>query len=203
MYVSCNPLQLFLRTAALNNGTMLNFAKISSDIGVPASTVREYYQILEDTLVGYLLPAWNKTKKRKAISSAKFYFFDIGVCNAITGLKYLNKESDQYGKAFEHFIAMELRAYIAYTRNKVPLAYWQSVYQHEVDFILNDKIALEVKSTSNVSNKHLKGLRVLQEENICDKYFLICFDNNRIDSDVEIIHWQTFLARLWNHEIIA
>ena len=194
----------FLRIAALSNGTMLNFAKISSDIGVPASTVREYYKILEDTLLGYLLPAWNKTQKRKAISTAKFYFFDIGVCNAISGIKSINKESEQYGKAFEHFIAMELRAYIAYTRKKIPLSYWQSVYKYEVDFIFNDKIAIEVKSSSNITNKHLKGLKILQEENLCDKYFLVCFDNNhRIDGNIEIIHWQTFLSKLWNHNIIS
>ena len=63
--------------AAITNGTMLNFAKISNDTGVPASTIREYYKILEDTLVGYMLPAWNKSVQRKSISTAKFYFFDI------------------------------------------------------------------------------------------------------------------------------
>jgi uncharacterized protein len=193
----------FLRTAALTSGTMLNFAKISNDIAVPASTVREYYQILEDTLVGFLVPAWVKTAKRKPISTAKFYFFDIGARNAISGINTLPKNSDIYGQAFEHFMVMELRAYISYTRKKLILSYWRSVQKHEVDFILGDDVAIEIKCTDRASSKHLKGLKALQEEKVCQKYYLVCFDRiHRIDDNVEIIHWEAFLEKLWGGEVI-
>ena len=88
------PFSRFLASAALTNGQMLNFAQIASDAGVPAATVREYYYLLEDTLVGFLLPAWTKSKKRKAISTAKFYFFDTGVTHALAGTQTLDRNSD-------------------------------------------------------------------------------------------------------------
>tara|TARA_B110000459_G_C16621365_1_gene501903 strand:- start:2773 stop:3921 length:1149 start_codon:yes stop_codon:yes gene_type:complete len=198
-----NSFSVFLRMAAITNGTMLNFAKISNDTGVPASTIREYYKILEDTLVGYMLPAWNKSVQRKSISTAKFYFFDIGVRNTLVGINSLDKHSDSYGQAFEHFIAMELRAYLSYTRKKMELTYWHTVYRHEVDFIVGDEIAIEVKCSDNIQNKHLKGLKVLMEENICKKYYCVCFDNNhRMNGNVEIIPWELFLKKLWDGLIV-
>jgi len=193
----------FLRFAALTSGTMINYAKLSSDTGIPASTIREYYQVLEDTLIGFTLPAWTKTQKRKAASTAKFYLFDIGVRNMIAGINALPPASDSYGQAFEHFIAMELRAYLSYRRKKIALSYWRSLHQHEVDFILGDDIAIEVKTSNNITSKHLKGLKILAEEKICKKYFLIGFDkNHRMSGEIEIIHWEDFLHKLWQGEII-
>ncbi|HEX4045225.1 MAG TPA: AAA family ATPase, partial [Gammaproteobacteria bacterium] len=88
----------FLITAALANGQMLNFAQIANDAAVAASTVREYYTILEDTLIGFMLTPWMKSKKRKAISTAKFYFFDTGVCHALAQTQVLDRNSDLYGR---------------------------------------------------------------------------------------------------------
>lgn len=192
----------FLTTAALTSGTMLNFAKIANDIAVPASTVREYYQILEDTLVGFILPAWIKSNKRKPISTAKFYFFDIGVRNTIAGITSLPSSSDLYGQAFEHFIAMELRSFLSYNRKRESLSYWRSTQKHEVDFIIGDDIAIEVKCSDNINNKHLKGLKTLQEEDICQQYYLICFEKTprKIDN-ITIMHWQEFLKELWDGKI--
>jgi len=163
--------------------------------------VREYYQILQDTLIGSFLPAWRKTTKRKPTSTAKFYFFDIGVKHQLAGIKTLNQHSDLYGQAFEHFIAMELKAYLSYTRKHLPLSYWRTQSGTEVDFIIGDDIAIEVKTTKKVSNKHLKGLKLLQEENICSRYFLISFAKiHKIDNGIEIIYWHDFLSNLWQGE---
>lgn len=188
----------FLQFSALTSGQMLNFAHIANDAGVPASTVREYYHILEDTFIGFYVPAWKKSVKRKAIRTTKFYFFDIGVKNILAGIKVLEPMSDLYGQAFEHFIALELRAYISYRRKHWTLSYWQSKNGQEVDFILEDEIAIEVKTTAHVQNKHLKGLKALAEENICKHYFLISHDliPRKVDN-MEILHWQVFLDRLW------
>ena len=188
----------FLQLAALTNGKMLNYHSLSNDAGIPASTIREYYQILQDTLVGFIVPAWTKTIKRKAISTAKFYFFDIGVAHKLAGIKNIEPNSDLYGQAFEHFIAMELRAYISYKRKHVALSYWCSTHDQEVDFIVGDDIAIEVKTTKTVSSKHLKGLSILKEENICTRYFLVSFDKiNRMTDGIEIIYWEDFLNNLW------
>ena len=123
----------FLKFSALTNGALLNFSNIANDAAVPASTVREYYAILEDTFIGFLLPAWTKSVKRKALSTAKFYYFDIGVQHCLADIQQLPMQSDLYGKAFEHFIALELRAYLSYTRKRCALSYWQAKNGQEVD----------------------------------------------------------------------
>lgn len=189
----------FLQTSALTSGQMLNYHSLSNDVGIPTSTIREYYQILQDTLVGFLLPAFTKTIKRKAISTAKFYFFDIGVRNQLAGIQTIDKNSNLYGEAFEHFMAMELRAYIHYHRKHLPLSYWASERGKEVDFIIGDQIAIEIKTTHTVHDKHLKGLKMFAEENICTEYFLISFDkiNRRVDN-IHIMYWEDFLDQLWS-----
>lgn len=193
----------FLHFSALTSGTMINFSNISNDVAVSATTVREYYHLLEDTFLGFVLPAWQKSFKRKAISTAKFYYFDIGVKNILAGIKTIDPNSDIYGNAFEHFIACELRAYISYRKKYVSFCYWQSKSGHEVDFIVDDSIAIEVKSTKRVYDKHLKNFRVLEEEGMIDKYYLISHDkiNRKINEKFNIIYWEDFLSKLWNNEI--
>jgi len=113
------------------------------------------------------------------------------------GIHNLQPQSQDYRRAFEYFIAMELRAYLSYYRKQEPLSYWCSKQGQEVDFIIGDHTAIEVKSTSSVTSKHLNGLKVLQEENICKKYYLISFDkvNRNVDS-IEIMYWRDFLLIL-------
>lgn len=193
----------FLKTSALTNGKMLNFSEIASDTGIPVSTVREYYHILEDTFVGFLLPGWTKSVKRKALSTAKFYYFDLGVRNTLAEISVIEKKSDLYGQAFEHFIALELRAYLSYRRLRLSFNYWTSKYGAEVDFIIGNKIAIEVKAAEKITEKHFKGLKMLAEEEICQRYILISRDPiNRKYSKFEAIYWKDFIFKLWNDEII-
>jgi uncharacterized protein len=166
----------FLQTSALTSGEIINFSSVGNDTGIPTSTIREYYQILEDTFIGFLVPAWQKSMKRKSVSTAKFYYFDLGVKNTLAQIEYIEKNTELFGKNFEHFIALELRAFISYRRLHKPLSYWKTQLGHEVDFIIGDEIAIEVKSTNKVSQKHLKNLKYLAEEQICKKYFLISQD---------------------------
>ncbi|MBW2406604.1 MAG: ATP-binding protein, partial [Deltaproteobacteria bacterium] len=119
------PFSRFLKTIALANSEMINFTKLANDCQVPPSTVAEYVGLLEDTLVGYLLPAWTESKKRKAIKTGKFYFFDPGITHMLAGTQALDRNSNLYGKSFEQFICMELRAYLSYRRKKFPLTYWR------------------------------------------------------------------------------
>jgi len=193
----------FIQTAAVTSGTMLNFASLSNDVAIPASTIRSYYQILEDTLVGFMLPAWTGSIKRKAISTSKFYFFDVGVRNCLAGIKHIDKPSDQYGKAFEHFIATELKAFLAYQRKDDLFSYWQAHHGQEVDFLIGDHTAIEVKSTESPSAKHLKGLKALKEENVFKRYYLVCHcRQNQVIDHIHVIHWRDFLLALWHQQII-
>lgn len=193
----------FLKIAALSNGQMLNFTQIASDSGVPASTVREYYSILEDTLMGFMLTPWVKSKKRKAISTAKFYLFDTGVCHTLAETKTLDRNSDLYGRSFEHWIGMELIAYLKYKRIKESLHYWRSVHQHEVDFIIDDMIAIEVKATKKVTHRDLKSLQVIAEEQVFKHYYLISHDSIETKhGSILCLHWKTFMEQLWHDQII-
>ena len=197
------PFVRFLKFSAQTSGDIINFSNIASDAALPLHVVRDYYSILEDTFIGFLLPAWTKTIKRKPTSKSKFYYFDLGVKNALTGVKQIAPQTDLYGKALEHFIALELRAYLSYRRKHASFCYWQAKNGQEVDFILDDSIAVEVKAAERTNEKHLHGLYALMEEKICKKYFLISQDKiaRKIDK-IEIIYWKTFLEMLWHDEII-
>ncbi len=194
----------FLQFSAQTSGQILNFTQLASDIGISASSIREYYHILEDTFLGFMLPAYTKTQKRKAVSTAKFYFFDIGVRNTLMNLKNIPPHSDLFGQAFEHFISMELRAYLSYKRIREPLCFWRSKHGAEVDFIIGDQLALEVKSTDAVKDKHMKGLAYFAEEQVCKRHILISQDPiARKWPHLETMHWREFLQKLWAGEMVA
>lgn len=197
------PFSRFLKTIALANGEMINFTKLANDCQVPPSTVREYVGLLEDTLVGFLLPAWDQSKKRKAIKAGKFYFFDPGVTHMLAGTETLDRNSNLYGKSFEQFICMELRAYLSYQRKKLPLAYWRSKNGHEVDFLLGTRTAIEVKASKKITNNDFKGLKYLKEEGVFQNFILVSQDLISTRSeDILALPWQKFLADLWNDKFI-
>lgn len=188
----------FLQVAALSSGQMLNFASIGNDAQVSPSTVREYYYLLEDTLLGFILPPWTKSRKRKAIATAKFYLFDTGVTHTLAGTDALDRNSDLYGRSFEHWLAMELRAALSYHRVHKELSYWRSTHHHEVDFIIGDEVAVEVKASQRVSDRDGAGLRALKEEGALKRFYLVSQDPvELVKEDIQRVHWQTFLTRLW------
>ena len=155
----------FLQSAAFNNAQLLNYTKVANDAQLSPNTVRDYYQILEDTLIGFSVPPWTRSVKRKAIQTAKFYFFDPGVVNTLCEIQHLDPHSDLFGRAFEQFIACELRACLSYKNIRAPLRYWRSKSQFEVDFIIGNDTAIEVKSSNKVTVRDHKGLLALKEEN--------------------------------------
>lgn len=198
------PFARFLATAALTSGQMLNFAQIASDTSVPAATVREHYFLLEDTLVGHLLPAWTKSRKRKAIATAKFYFFDTFVTHALAGTRMLDRNSNLYGQSFEQWVGMELRAYLDYRRRDDPLAYWRSVHQHEVDFLVGDHTAVEVKATRHVGARDRRGLAALAEDGVFKTLLLVSED--RVEATygrIRCVPWRVFVEELWNDRLFT
>lgn len=155
----------FLLAAAFSNGEMVNFSNIASDCGVSHNTIREYFQILQDTLIGRFIPSFQKKPKRRIILSPKFYYFDVGIASHLLKRGEIESGSETFGNAFEHFIYQELYAHAQYSGKQYPIAYWRTTSQLEVDFILGDhEVAIEVKSTDNVQSHHLKGLKAFSEE---------------------------------------
>jgi predicted AAA+ superfamily ATPase len=192
----------FLKTAALLSGTVLNYTKIGADVELSPSTVRQYVQILEDTLIGFRMSPFRKTVRRKAVSTEKFYLFDLGVAHSIAGIRHLDRNSDIYGKSFEQFIALELRAFCSYHRTKDELSFWRSKHGAEVDFILGDRVAIEVKASKKTHAHDAKGLRALQEEGLPLSYYLISQDPlERLDAGINFICWDKFLERLWGDKL--
>ncbi len=194
----------FLEVVALCNGEEINYANISSDCGVPVRTLENYFGILDDTLIGFSIPPFLSTKKRKAITRAKYFLFDIGVVNSLTRRGQVEIKSELFGRAFEHFIALELRAFLAYHFIDLPLQYWRSSSHLEVDFIIGNKLAIEIKGTDLVTDKHLKGIRALKEEGLIQTYGVISLDpDERLTADgIHIWPWKTFLNKLWANELL-
>ncbi|MBI2901225.1 MAG: DUF4143 domain-containing protein [Planctomycetes bacterium] len=142
----------------------MNYEGIASDAGVPARTVAGFFEVLADTLVGFPLPAFAKTRRRKAIKRSKFYLFDVGVAGAMAGRGEVVEGSELFGKALEHFLIQKVRAYLGYKGSDLPLFYWRSTTQQEVDLIIGEEIAVGIKATRRVGERHLRGLKALQEE---------------------------------------
>jgi predicted AAA+ superfamily ATPase len=196
----------FLKTAAACHAEQVNFANVASDSGIPASTVKGYFSILEDTFTGSMLPAWRASTKRKAVATPKFYFFDPGVANFLRGQTTLGENSAEFGKAFEHFILMEIQSCLSYRRIRKEISYWRTQGGTEVDFLIGNDTAIEVKASRNISNKHLKGLRALKEEGQFKQFFLVSFDetNRETDDGIRLLYWKSFTEKLWgNGEILC
>ncbi len=188
----------FLKTAAIANGELLNYQNISSDSGVPVSTLKEHYQILQDTLIGFNLEPWMESLKRKAISTSKFYFFDLGVLNFLSQQTPESENSTLWGNRFETFILNEVKCANMYQRRKENLSFWRSTSQFEVDLLFG-KTAIEIKSTRKAQEQHLKGLRALKEEKSHKEFILVCLDPlERSQDGIHIMHYENFLKRLWS-----
>src|SRR4030066_477531 len=161
----------FLKVAAFCNGTVVNFTNVSNDAQVPRTTVYEYFEILKDTLLLYELPAWRKSKKRKPLTSSKYYFFDVGVVATLQDRQF-RPGTPEFGEAFETYLMHELVRYSDYISGE-SLSYWPSTSGFEVDFILGNHTAIEAKAKENVSSQDLKSLRALAEEKKLKRYLCV------------------------------
>ncbi len=193
----------FMEVAAISDGEMLNYSNIASDCGVSAKTVKSYYQILYDTLLGYEIPAYRKVIKRPVVQAPKFYYFDVGLANYLMGRYALKRGTDDYGHAFEHFVMQEIIAYRGYFRHREEISYWHTYNDQEVDAVIGDaKVAIEIKSSEQVKTSHKKGLKAFKEEHPECRLILVSHDPiTRVSGDVELINVSDFLRMLWNGEI--
>lgn len=189
----------FLKVAARCNGRIVNFTKVANDAQVPRTTVYEYFEILKDTLVLHELPAWRKSKKRKPLASSKYYFFDAGVVATLQGREF-RPGTPEFGEGLETYLMHELRSYSDYVSGE-PMAYWRSTSGFEVDFILGDHTAVEVKASRHVSPQDLKSLHVLAEERQLKRYLCVSLEPRaRQVSGVTVLPYREFLDALWDGE---
>jgi predicted AAA+ superfamily ATPase len=174
---------------------------------VSAPTIKSYFEILEDTLIGQFLHIYRKRPKRRLQTAPKFYFFDVGVVNALAKRGYIEKKSELFGKTFENWVFHELRCYKSYRSQDMDIYFWKLSTDAEVDFILNDlECAIEVKASDKITNKHLHGLRELKIEHPkVKRRIVVCTEEtSRVTEDrIEILSYQEFLDQLWSGKIIS
>jgi predicted AAA+ superfamily ATPase len=189
----------FLKVASHCNATIVNFTNLANDAQVARTTVYEYFEILKDTLILHELPAWKKTKKRKPFSSSKYYFFDVGVLGALQGREF-RAGTPEYGEAFETYLMHEILSYTDYASAE-SMGYWRSKSGFEVDFVLGDHTAVEVKAKESVSPQDLRSLRALGEEKVVKRLICVSLERRpRKAGDISVLPLESFLRALWGGE---
>ena len=187
----------FFYRSALSSGEVMNYSKIASDAQLSPPTVRQYFEVLEDTLLGFHLRPWQGSK-RKAIQSTKFYLFDLGVRWFLSQVSSLPEQSDLFGQAFESFLIMEIHALYSYKRLRKNLYFWRTTHQDEVDLIIENDYAIEIKSSCKIASKHCRNLKKIKEEGFKGKLILASQDPIRRNlGEIELWFWQDFLEHLW------
>ncbi len=194
----------FLRVAAVTSGTLLNYTNVAREAGVSSKVVRAYFQMLEDTLLGFRLAPWRKRVDRRLVETEKFYLFDVGVTN------YLARRrpaigTPEFGNSFEQLILMELTAFRAYKNPELEITFWRTSSGLEVDFILGAmEVAVEVKAKRRISSRDLAPLRSLVKEHHAERAIVVSLENEprTLSDGVTVLPWRAFLDQLWGGDII-
>jgi len=196
----------FFDAMGFSHGELTNYANIARDCGVDAKTVKEYYQILVDTLLGTMIEPFKKRQERQVITKAgKFYLFDVGVAGAITKRHILEERGEQFGKALEHFMLMEILAHRTYKELDYEVNFWRAKSGLEVDFVLGKgELALEIKGASRIDNPALRPLKAFIQEYRPGKAFVVCNERSaRMHEGIHILPWRDFLIALWKGDVIS
>lgn len=197
---SLDAFQRFLEVAALTDGEIINNQNIAQECGVHATTVSSYFDILEDTLIGYRIPAYTKVMKRRLVQAPRFYYFDVGITNHLLHRKELYRGTSDYGHAFEHLVVQEIIAYMHYRHSDEKLSYWRTYTGIEVDLIIGEaRVAIEIKSVEEVLPRHLKNLRSFAEEHPQSRRIVVSLDVfSRRMNDIECLYVKDFFQKLWS-----
>ena len=196
----------FFEAMGYSHGELTNFSSIARECGVSSKTVKEYYQILVDTLLGSMVAPFKRRQSRQVISRAsKFYLFDVGVAGALAKQHLQDARGAIFGKAFEHFIFSELRAHTSYSELHYDICFWRTKSGLEVDFVLgNGEVAIEVKGTSQVESKALRAMRAFIDEYTPHKAIVVCNEPaERVVGPIRIVPWKAFLQSLWAGAVIS
>jgi len=187
----------FLEVAALCHGKVVNYSNIASDAEVGRTTVQNYFEILKDTLILSEISPWSDKRRRQATPRNKIYFFDQGVVNTLQNVREIRAKSPLFGDAFESFIFHELSCFNEYIAND-QINFWRSDSGLEVDFVLRDRMAVEVKAKESVSERDLVGIRQLKAQKIFPRHIVVTMEQRpRIVDGIELMPLEHFLAELW------
>jgi predicted AAA+ superfamily ATPase len=163
---------------------------------VARTTVYEYFDILRYTLVLHEVPAWRGSRTRKPLVSSKYYFFDVGVASSLQG-RLVRPGTPEFGPAFETYVLHELVCHRDYAGGSA-ISHWRSASGHEVDFVLGDHAAVEVKAKANVAERELRSLRALGEERKLKRLLCVSLEpRRRTVGAVTILPFREFLDELW------
>ncbi len=197
----------FLRVAALTSSELLNYTNVAREVGVSAKVVHGYFDLLEDTLLGYRLSPWTRSRNRRLIQTPKFYLFDVGVANYLSR-RQPRAGTPEFGKSVEHLVLMELMAFRAYSDPDLEVRYWRTSTGQEVDFVLNDReVAIEVKASSRVPDVALRPLTTLADDGPVRRRIVTCLERQHRElSDrhgkITIMPLHDFLEELWEGKVV-
>ncbi|OFZ54940.1 MAG: AAA family ATPase, partial [Bdellovibrionales bacterium RIFOXYB2_FULL_36_6] len=195
----------FLKAAAFSDGEIVVYEKIASDIGISAVSVKEYFQILIDTLLGAYLPAFSGRTKRKTIRAPKFYFGNVSMVNNLLKRGTIELKTEMVGKAFENWVFHELSINNKYNELDQDFSYWRLTTGPEVDFVVNDaEYVIEAKCTTNITSHDFKNLLKFREEfpNVKKMIIVSCIDISRkYDNGIYVLNYRDFIKQLWSGEL--
>jgi predicted AAA+ superfamily ATPase len=189
----------FLEVAALSNGQELNFAALSSDSGVPARTIENHIEVLKDTLLAFTLEPYRDRMSRKGSARSKLYWFDCGVSNFLCKRFHLTEAHSDICISFEQFIISEVRSYLSYSRSLKDLSYWRNKSK-EVDLIIGQDLAIEIKFSKQVKEDHFRGLREFLKESRVPRGMVVgrFSGPSQTEDGVGILPYDLFLKQLWS-----
>lgn len=196
----------FLEVAALAAGQVTNVSGVARDAGVARDTVRGYFDVLTDTLIGSWLPAWRPRAKIKETALPKFYWFDPGVLRAAAGGFDNAVPADFEGVLLEHLVLHELRAYMHYANVKGSLGYWATPGGTEVDFVYSRggrTVGIEVKHSRTWQSRFLKGLKSLGEARPVEGWVVYRGREELVMDGTRVMPVAAFLRRLHAGEVVG
>jgi predicted AAA+ superfamily ATPase len=196
----------FFDAMGFSHGQLTNYSDIARDCGVDSKTVKEYYQILVDTLLGTAVEPFKRRQSRQVIQRApKFYLFDVGVAGAIIKRRIPEERGEHFGRAFEHFIFTEIVAHAAYSELDYAINFWRTKSGLEVDFVLGDgQVAVEVKGSSRIDSTDLRPLSAFRQEFGPSRSLLVCNERApRVQEGIRILPWRCFLEELWQGRVLS
>jgi predicted AAA+ superfamily ATPase len=193
----------FLSVMADQNGEIVNYANIARETGVSSKTIKSYYEILEDTLLVLKLEPYLKSARKRLVRHPKYYLFDLGVVNSLCGrtIPEAIEPPSIYGRLFEHFIILEIYRLLSYKELDCHFYHWRSAHGAEVDLVIEKQgqiWAIEIKSTSDIHSKNLRGLQSFMADYPSAK--AVCVSTSTapyLAGDLEIIPWQMLFEPDW------
>jgi predicted AAA+ superfamily ATPase len=152
----------FLEVVSFSHGSVLNISNVARESEISRKVIDGYLQILHDLLLCFYLPVFTKKASRQMSLRPKFYYFDAGVFRSLRPKGPLDRPEEIEGLALEGLVAQHLRAWADYSKDDVSLFFWRTKNGLEVDFVLYGESvfqAIEVKNTSQIRPKDLRGLK--------------------------------------------